>query len=126
MSDHGTFCWNELMTPDVETAKTFYAATLGWSYQPHAMADGSTYWLAFVADRQQPVAGLMHWPQDQMGSRAWFAYAAVDDIDAAVGKVRAAGGTLIKEPWLIEGVGRIAVVADPAGAVLGYLEPLPM
>ncbi len=32
MAEHGTFCWNELMTRDAEKAKAFYAATLGWTF----------------------------------------------------------------------------------------------
>ena len=26
----GTFCWNELMTPDVDAAKGFYTQLFGW------------------------------------------------------------------------------------------------
>src|SRR5262245_41243734 len=42
---HGTFCWNELMTHDIETAKKFYADTIGWTFDAMPMPDG-TYWIA--------------------------------------------------------------------------------
>ena len=36
---HGTFYWNELMTRDVaQSAKKFYADTLGWSFDAYADA----------------------------------------------------------------------------------------
>ena len=37
---HGEFYWNELMTRDPETAKKFYADTLGWNFEAMAMPDG--------------------------------------------------------------------------------------
>ncbi len=52
---HGQFHWNELNTRNVEQAKNFYAATLGWSFDAMPM-DGWTYWLALVDG--EPVAGL--------------------------------------------------------------------
>ena len=36
-ASHGTFCWNELMTRDVERAKQFYRDTIGWSFEPMTM-----------------------------------------------------------------------------------------
>ena len=53
---HGVFYWNELMTRDVERAKSFYGDTIGWTFAPNAMPDGRTYWVASQADR--PVAGI--------------------------------------------------------------------
>src|SRR6187455_1306467 len=53
---HGTFCWNELMTRDVERAKKFYEETIGWTFSPMPMADGGTYWCAMVEGK--PIAGM--------------------------------------------------------------------
>lgn len=57
------------------------------------------------------------------GADGWGAYVAVADCDAAVAKVTAAGGTVCRAPWDIAGVGRVAVAADPMGAVIGFLQP---
>jgi hypothetical protein len=47
---HGTFCWNELMTRDIEGAKRFYRDTIGWSFEPMKM-DWGTYWIAKSGDK---------------------------------------------------------------------------
>ena len=49
MAAHGHFYWNELMTRDVDKAKAFYAATIGWSFDAMPMPDG-TYWVAKMGD----------------------------------------------------------------------------
>jgi len=55
---HGTFVWSELYTRDVEKAKAFYAATVGWTYESMPMPhQGRTYWVAKQAGK--PVAGIM-------------------------------------------------------------------
>ena len=42
-SFHGNFCWNELMTRDIEGAKRFYGDTIGWTFEPMKI-DWGTYW----------------------------------------------------------------------------------
>ena len=122
MAEHGSFHWNELMTRDVDAAKAFYGATLGWSYDAMAMEDG-TYWIALSAGA--PVGGIM----DMAGVSPpevpphWFAYVAVDDVDARVAKIADAGGEVLREPFDVPGVGRIAIVQDPTGAMLGWMTP---
>jgi len=125
MGAHGTFGWNELMTSDLESAKAFYTKIAGWTYQDMPMDEGS-YTLAFVEGNPVPVAGLMDWPKDQPGSNDWFAYINVADINAAVASVTAAGGSVMRAPFEIEGTGWIAVVMDSANTAIGLLEPKPM
>ncbi|PIO98510.1 Glyoxalase/bleomycin resistance protein/dioxygenase [uncultured Pleomorphomonas sp.] len=126
MAKHGTFVWNELMTPDVAAAKAFYAAALGWTFTEEDMGDDGLYTLVHAEGQEKPVAGIYQWPDSQPGSRDWFAYVAVDDIDAAVEKVGPAGGKVLRGPWAIAGVGRIAIVLDAAGSAIGYLQAEPM
>ena len=49
MAAHGTFLWNELNTRNPDAAKTFYAATLGWTFDGMPMPDG-TYWVIKMGD----------------------------------------------------------------------------
>ncbi len=123
---HGTFGWNELMTSDIAKAKAFYAAVAGWTYQEMPMGDMGDYTLAFVAGSEVPVAGLMPWPKDQPGANDWFAYLNVDDMDAALDATRTAGGTVVREKFMVENTGWVAIVQDAAGTMIGYLEPAPM
>src|ERR1700737_1501855 len=55
---HGSFVWNELYTRDVEAAKAFYAATVGWTFEGMPMLhQNRTYWIAKAAGK--PVAGIL-------------------------------------------------------------------
>lgn len=122
MSHFGTIVWNELMTSDLEAAKAHYGAVLGWTFQEQPNPEG-TYTLAFVAGNDKPIAGLFAWPKGNPGADTWGAYVAVADCDAAVARVTAAGGSVCRAPWDIPHVGRIAIVADRTGAVIGLLQP---
>ncbi len=119
---HGAFIWNELMTPDVEKAKAFYAASLGWTYDAMPVFGGSTYWIAKADGRG--VAGIIdHADLPPGASTAWFAYIEVDDVDARAAALPAQGGALMRPAFDIPGVGRIAIVQDATGAMVGWLTP---
>jgi predicted enzyme related to lactoylglutathione lyase len=119
---HGSFAWNELMTNDVEKAKAFYRSAIGWELEEMKMASGS-YWIAKKDGIM--VAGLM----DMTGMTPpgvpphWFAYIEVDDVDARVKAVAANGGTIMRPPFDIPDVGRIAIISDPTGAAVGLMTP---
>ena len=122
--EHGHFHWNELMTRNREAAKAFYAETLGWTYEAFPMADGGDYAVCMM--NGQPVGGMMEIKQgsglDQVPD-GWFAYIAVDDIDARLEKVAAAGGSIERPAFDVPGVGRIALVRDKAGSAIGWITP---
>ena len=120
---HGTFYWNELMTHDVESAKKFYADTLGWSFDAMPMPGGGTYWVAKVGDR--PVGGLfdISSPEYKDVPESWMSYIAVDDVDARLKKAVSAGAQVMKPPFDVPGVGRIAVLMEPGGAGIGWMTP---
>jgi predicted enzyme related to lactoylglutathione lyase len=120
---HGAFMWNELMTNDVEKAKSFYRATLGWAAEEMKMPSGS-YWIAKLDDKM--VAGIMDIAMMPPGTPPhWFSYIEVDDVDARVKKVAGSGGKVIREPFDIPDVGRVAIVADATGAMVGWMTPKP-
>ena len=52
-----------------------------------------------------------------------MSYLAVDDIDARLKAAVDAGGTVIREAFDVPMVGRIAIVADPTGGVMGWITP---
>lgn len=122
MWSHGSFCWNELMTRDVERAKTFYTDAIGWTFDGMPMPDG-TYWVAKVGDKA--VGGIfeMKGAQFEGVPENWMAYLAVDDIDARLKKARAGGAKVMREPFDVPGVGRIAILQEPGGAHVGWMTP---
>lgn len=123
MARHGTFYWNELMTRDVETAKRFYADALEWTFDSMDMAEGGTYWLA-LSDGT-PVAGILDiGGPDYVGTpEMWFAYIAVDDVDARVRAASVAGAAIVRQPFDVPMVGRIAILRQPDGAHVGWMTP---
>lgn len=129
MSDtHGTVFWTELMTRDVDAAKRYYGKICGWTFTEMPMGPGSPdYVLGMLGER--PVVGIMDMNEssdDDAAAPFWMSYFAVDDVDAAVKETVAAGGTLKRPPFEIPGTGRIAIVTDPTGALLGLMTPAEM
>jgi len=125
MSDHGRFIWYELMTPDIEGAKAFYGDVVGWTASKMP-GEGMEYWL-LEADGVS-VGGVMLLAEEHKAAGVppnWTAYVAVDDCDAAAAKVKSLGGSVMLEPADIPGIGRFAIVADPAGAVIAIMKPTP-
>ena len=123
MATHGTFHWNELKTWNAEKAKAFYAETHGWQYETLPMPNGS-YTLCKAGD--SPVGGMFEMTPggafDGLPEH-WFAYIAVDDVDARLARVEAAGGMIVHLPFDVPDVGRIAIVKDGAAAAIGWITP---
>jgi predicted enzyme related to lactoylglutathione lyase len=121
---HGKFHWNELMTRDVAASKGFFETTLGWTFEGMPMPQGGTYWVAKMGGEM--VAGFMplEGPQFAEVPEAWLRYIAVDDVDARLKKATAAGGKIMREPFDVPGVGRIAILMDPRGVAIGWMTPV--
>jgi uncharacterized protein len=111
----GKFAWYELMTTDTAAAGAFYASVVGWT--PQEMPGGMAY-TTFNIDKVG-MAGMLTIPEDAkaMGApNSWIGYIHVDDVDAFIPKIIAAGGKLYKPATDVPGMLRFAVMADPGGA----------
>jgi hypothetical protein len=128
MSDfHGRFIWYELMTPDPDGAQRFYADLIGWTPQPMPPMEGAPPYTVFN-NGPDGVAGMMPLLPEMKAAGVppnWTGYIGVDDCDAAAEKVKALGGAVQRPPMDIPGIGRFAIVADPAGAVFAIMRPVP-
>ena len=110
------FVWYELMTTDPAAARAFYTKVVGWQAADSGMP-GMDYTLLSAGPHQ--VGGLMALPPEACAAGVppnWSGYLAVDDVDAQAVAVQQAGGRVLRPAADIPGVGRFAVVADPAGA----------
>jgi predicted enzyme related to lactoylglutathione lyase len=114
----GTFSWTELVTTDPDAAKAFYSALLGWDYDDQPVGDEQVYSMAMRDGKH--VAALY---RDAEQSPHWNCYVTVASADDSTARARAAGGTVLTEPFDVMEVGRMAVVADPAGASIFMWEP---
>ena len=119
VNDHGSLIWNELITPDVDTAAAFYAEVLGWGREDMDMGDMGTY-TVFTLDGEG-IGGAMPPPMEGMPPH-WGVYFAVDDAAAAVATVEANGGTVINPPTPSP-PGILAHVADAQGAMFAIMQP---
>ncbi len=113
----GSPCWVDLGTPDINASVAFYSSLFGWDVaEGHPEAGG--YRIAHL--RGKTVAGLG--PQQGPVS-AWTTYFATDDVDAHVQTIKQHGGMVMMEPMDIMDQGRMAIAADPEGAVFGLWQP---
>lgn len=117
------FIWYELATTDPEAAFAFYSHVLGWNRQDMKSEFG-TYLL--VGAGPGNAGGIMSMPpaMREGGARPfWTMYLGVDDAEASVARIKAAGGKVLAEPMDIPGIGRFAAVTDPHGAAFYVMKP---
>jgi len=119
----GTFCWTELATRDVETAKKFYSELIGWTTRDQDMA-GFTYTVLMPAGSDEQVGGIMSMtgPQWEGVPPHWMPYIAVEDVDDRADKCVELGGKIKIKPTDIPNVGRFCVIEDPTGAVVSLFQ----
>ena len=114
----GTFCWVELGTSDSEAAKNFYTELFGWDFVDNPM--GQTWCLHNAQARRQRRRRALQLMPDMTAQGIpphWLSYVAVTNADETAEKAKAAGATMMKEPFDVLTVGRMAVIQDPTGAV---------
>jgi len=115
---HGVFAWNELGTSDVDAAIRFYERT----FERFAVLDGAC-WVA-------KSAGV---PVDGIGGRdtaadpasrtsVWTAFLRVGDIDRRFEQAIGLGASPVQPPHDVPDVGRVAVLRDPTGALISWLQ----
>lgn len=120
-----SFIWYELLTDNPGAAATFYGAVLGWTATDSGQP-GMDY--RIFSMHGAGVGGLMAIPPQaaKSGMRpAWVGYISVADVDQSIARIVAAGGAQHMPPMDVPQVGRIAMVADPQGASLYVMKPIP-
>ena len=115
----GTNIWNELIVPDVQAAVPFYADVLGISSDTQEWPGMGSYTTLQVDGRS--VGGACP-PADESTPPHWNVYFNVVSADETAEQVRALGGQVLAEPFDIAGVGRMAVFADPTGAIFNVMQ----
>ena len=120
----GVPCWVEALQPDASAAVEFYAGLFGWAFDEPAPMPGGFPGAYFVARVEgHAVAGIGSLAERSgLPAPAWTTHIRVDDADEAVARVSAAGGTVHAGPLDASPAGRVAFLADPAGALFGVWE----
>lgn len=109
----GSVTWNELLTNDLQKAEDFFTKLLGWEVKEGPFPG---YRIPHVKGRAN--GGMMLMGEGFGGMPPmWIVYFSVEDIDAVVAKVPTLGGKVRQGVAEAPGVGRFAVIEDPAGGV---------
>jgi hypothetical protein len=112
----GTFCWETLSTDDVEQARDFHAAVIGWTAGAMGSGVGMSAGEVQVANLATAPAGA---------PTHWASHVVVEKLEAAVEQAEQLGGMVLIDAMEIPGVGRICGVGDPFGAVISLFEAAP-
>jgi uncharacterized protein len=124
VGETGAMCWNELLSPDIETSGRFYRTVFGWSSDLVDTSEDSSYTI-FKAGTTM-IGGMMARPARLKDVPPhWLTYFGVKDCDAAAAKAGQLGGKVLQPPTDIPNIGRFAVCQDGQGAVFAVAYFLP-
>ena len=114
----GKFVWYDLLTEDLPAVRTFYGELLGWTFEG---TEAPNYTLVLHGGR--PIGGIVDMTKvnPDVHESQWISTLSVADVDGAVETTRRAGGKVHVKPTDLPGRGRLAIVSDPAGAVVAFL-----
>jgi predicted enzyme related to lactoylglutathione lyase len=116
----GFLVWVELWTDDVDGAAEFYDRIIGYGGRSIDRPAGS--YTVFEVDGT-PRAGLVPTPEKEMRP-VWAPYIGVRDLAATVARTTELGGRVVLEPSPELAGGRVALIEDPANAMI-FIAQLP-
>ena len=109
----GTFSWVDLSTGDAAGAKSFYSGLFGWEFEDSEIPSGGIYTMCHV--KGDAVAAISQ--QDQQPGH-WNNFVTVASADETAARARELGAHVIEETFDVLDAGRMALFADPDGAML--------
>ncbi|HRH88639.1 MAG TPA: VOC family protein, partial [Rubrivivax sp.] len=107
------FLWTEHLSRNPQASADFYAALVGFDVRKHDFG-GRPYWV-LVKGRER--AGLLRNPIS-VDRPVWLAYVRVADPVASGERAAQLGGRLLLPPRSDLRNGKLALIADPTGAML--------
>lgn len=107
----------DLITGDVDKAKSFYEALFDWNLRH---VPGMNYMIVKVG--KGTCGGMMACLGPEV-SPQWLPHVHVDDIADTLARARALGATVIKEVTEVPGKGWCGILVDPGGAALALWQP---
>ncbi len=118
----GSFCWAELATTNGPGAKKFYSELFGWTTHDSLIGPDMVYTMLKLDGKD---VGALYQKGEMMKDvpTYWASYISVADADEIAAKARSLGGTVMKEPFDVFDVGRMAVITDPTGATFCIWQP---
>lgn len=117
----GLFTWVDLTTGDTEAARRFYSGLFGWEARDIPTPMGPPYTMFSI--EAGVVAGMGPTPPGSSMPATWSSYINVADLDRVASRVAGAGGRVVMPAMQVMDQGRMAMIADPSGAVVGLWQP---
>jgi predicted enzyme related to lactoylglutathione lyase len=116
----GRWVWGELFADNVEAEKTFYREVFGWQYDSYGTGKDA---YTLIRANGRPIAGMVHYakPAGAERSARWMAFMSVPDVASTAEQAAASGGKVLVPPRDLPGRGKVAVLADPEGALFGVI-----
>jgi predicted enzyme related to lactoylglutathione lyase len=119
----GTHSWADLSTSDLEAALDLYPDLFGWEVEKQDIP-GGVYAMFRLNGKDVAAASTLQEEQKQQGIPPhWNIYITVEDAEQSAKKAEAAGGTIVVPSFDVMGLGNMAVIADPTGAIFNVWEP---
>jgi uncharacterized protein len=119
----GVPCWVDTWQPDADRAAAFYQEVFGWEAEQTTPPDSDRrYVMLRLRDRDVAAVGSPV-SEGAPSAPAWTTYVWVESADETAARAAEAGGEVLGGPDEALDGGRIAVVEDPAGAVIGAWQP---
>jgi uncharacterized protein len=119
----GVPCWVAAALPDPEAGAAFYTDLFGWEAADIMPAGGPGRYFVCTLDGRDVAAVGGGRGGEAAAAPAWATYIWVDSADETAVLAAHAGGAVVAAPFDLPGVGRLAVLADPAGAVFWAFQP---
>jgi hypothetical protein len=101
--------------PDPKAAVDFYAGLFGWEFENVMPPGAPEYFIGRIRGGDVGAVGPI--PEGMPSMAVWNSYVWVESADDTARKVGDAGGSILTGPFDVGGSGRMAVCADPEGAV---------
>ena len=105
-----------LLSSDTGRAQRFYSDVLGWTAEESGAEFGN--YVNFYSDGLR-VAGMVANRPETGTPDLWNTYLSTDDLGATVDAAVKAGANVIAPAMVVADLGSMAILADPAGAVVG-------
>jgi predicted enzyme related to lactoylglutathione lyase len=113
VNDARGFCWNELYTPDVYLARSFYEQLFDWEFERSGPGERA-YWT--IKNRGRPIGGMMK-IREELGPvpPSWSVYFAVESCSDSLAKAEFLGASVFLSPMKLPKIGTFAGIEDPQG-----------
>ncbi|MEL4307815.1 VOC family protein [Joostella sp. CR20] len=118
VQNYGGIVWYNLVTPNIEASKTFYAKICNWTFKDISL-NGQN--LSIISNNGKPIGSMIE--IKNADASTWIASVKTSDIDASIKNFKAQGGRVIIDKFTIgQYVGEQAILEGPLGEKFSFIQ----